>query len=63
MCYQHKSRTHASGSVSDIEVIKYVEELEAGNWLKKQSSGGKLFYSGKHKPEETLMNPRKKEIK
>jgi wyosine [tRNA(Phe)-imidazoG37] synthetase (radical SAM superfamily) len=35
------------------EVIKYVEELDAKGLLEKRSSGGKLFYSGKHQPEET----------
>ena len=30
------------------EVIKYVEELEAGGLLTKHTSGGALFYSGKH---------------
>jgi ABC-type Fe3+/spermidine/putrescine transport system ATPase subunit len=35
------------------EVIKYVEELAANGLLEKRSSGGSLFYSGKHRPEET----------
>jgi wyosine [tRNA(Phe)-imidazoG37] synthetase (radical SAM superfamily) len=35
------------------EAMKYVEELDAEGLLEKQSSGGKLFYSGKHQPEET----------
>jgi wyosine [tRNA(Phe)-imidazoG37] synthetase (radical SAM superfamily) len=35
------------------EVIKYVEELDAKGFLEKRSSGGKIFYSGKHEPEET----------
>ena len=35
------------------EVIKYVEELDAEGLLEKRSSSGKLFYSGKHEPEET----------
>ncbi len=35
------------------EAIKYVEELDASGLLEKLSSGGKLFYSGKHQPEET----------
>jgi len=35
------------------EVIKYVEELDAGGLLEKRSSGGRLFYSGKHQSEET----------
>ena len=30
------------------EAIKYVEELDAEGLLTKQSSGGKLFYAGKH---------------
>jgi len=30
------------------EVIKYIEELEAGGLLTKNASGGTLFYSGKH---------------
>jgi wyosine [tRNA(Phe)-imidazoG37] synthetase (radical SAM superfamily) len=34
------------------EVIKYIEELEAGGFLEKTSSGGKLFYSGIHQHEE-----------
>jgi len=33
------------------EVIKYVEELDAEGFLEKRSSGGKLFYRGKHRPE------------
>jgi len=35
------------------EVIKYVEELDAKGWLEKRSSGEKVFYSGRHQPEET----------
>jgi len=35
------------------EVIKYVEELDASGLLEKRSSGGRLFYSGKHQSEET----------
>jgi predicted ArsR family transcriptional regulator len=35
------------------EAIKYVEELDAEGLLEKRSSGGKLFYSGKHQPEQT----------
>lgn len=35
------------------EVIKYVDELDAKGLLEKRSSGGKLFYSGKHQPEGT----------
>jgi len=35
------------------EVVKYIEELDAGGLIVKQSSGGGLFYSGKHQPEET----------
>jgi wyosine [tRNA(Phe)-imidazoG37] synthetase (radical SAM superfamily) len=35
------------------EVIKYVEELNAKGLLEKRSSGGKVFYSAKHQPEET----------
>lgn len=35
------------------EAIKYIEELEASGQLEKQPVGGKLFYSGKRKPEET----------
>jgi wyosine [tRNA(Phe)-imidazoG37] synthetase (radical SAM superfamily) len=35
------------------EVIKYVEELDVIGSIKKRSSGGRLFYSGKQKPEET----------
>ena len=35
------------------EVIKYVEELDASGLLEKRSPGGRLFYSGKHQPEET----------
>ena len=35
------------------EVIKYVEELDAQGLLEKRSSGGKLFYSGKHQPDTT----------
>jgi len=35
------------------EAIKYVEELDAGGLLEKRSSGGRLFYSGKHQSEET----------
>jgi len=35
------------------EVIKYIEELDARGLLEKRYSGRKLFYSGKHQPEET----------
>ena len=35
------------------EAIKYVEELDVKGRLEKQYSGGRLFYSGKHRPEET----------
>jgi len=35
------------------EAIKYVEELDTSGLLEKRSSGGRLFYSGKHQPEET----------
>jgi len=35
------------------EVVKYVEELDAEGLLEKRSSGGRLFYSGKHQPENT----------
>jgi wyosine [tRNA(Phe)-imidazoG37] synthetase (radical SAM superfamily) len=35
------------------EAIKYIEELDAAGLLTKQSSGGKLFYGGKHQPEGT----------
>ena len=35
------------------EAIKYIEELDANGLIEKRSSGGKLFYSGKHQPEET----------
>jgi wyosine [tRNA(Phe)-imidazoG37] synthetase (radical SAM superfamily) len=35
------------------EAIKYVEELDASGLIEKRASGGRLFYSGKHKPEET----------
>ena len=34
------------------EAIKYVEELDAEGLLETRSSGGKLFYSGKHQPKE-----------
>ena len=34
------------------EAIKYVEELDAEGLLEKRSSGGKLFYSGRHQPEQ-----------
>jgi len=32
------------------EAVKYIEELNAEGRLAKRSSGGKLFYSGKHQP-------------
>jgi len=35
------------------EVIKYVEELDAGGLLEKRSFDGKLFYTAKHRPERT----------
>jgi len=35
------------------EVIKYVEELEVKGLLQKRSSGRKVFYRGKHEPDET----------
>jgi len=35
------------------EAIKYIEELDAKGLLEKRSSGGKLFYSGKHQREKT----------
>ena len=35
------------------EVVKYVDELDAEGLLEKRSSGGTLFYSGKHQPENT----------
>jgi wyosine [tRNA(Phe)-imidazoG37] synthetase (radical SAM superfamily) len=34
------------------EVVKYIEELDAGGHLQKRTSGGKLFYSGKHESKE-----------
>jgi len=35
------------------ETIKYVEELDANGLLEKRPSGGKIFYIGKHQPEQT----------
>ena len=35
------------------EVIKYIEELDVKGLLEKRTSGRKLFYRGKHEPEET----------
>ena len=35
------------------EAIKYIEELDAKGLLEKRSSGGKLFYSGRHQPDTT----------
>lgn len=35
------------------EVIKHLEELDAGGWLEKRISSGTLFFSGRHAPRET----------
>ncbi len=35
------------------QAIKYIEELNAEGLLEKRSSGGKLFYKGRHQPETT----------
>jgi len=36
-----------------LGTIQFGGELDAKELLEKQSSGAKLFYSGKHQPEET----------